>query len=562
MRMIVFTSRNWSSLPNELKVNVSVFFAYLFSLTINLQFIIRGGFKTLPGDRYDGMIGAAVLEHWYQVFRGSASWANPGWQYPYDRVIAHGDASFLNGVLYSPFRLIGIDPFLSQVFANSTMQSIGFFSFYVFARKICKFGVGLSSVGSILFTINNAMTIHSSRFNLASFALIPLFLMISVKTYRSIKIAKSRMWILWVGLSGLLYGSIALTCFYIFFFSHYFLLIFALILIPFYLDRRKWFDLINSIRESAFRISIWAVFLFSSLIPFIYLYFPKSQEVGVRSFGQVSLNAVKPIDLLQQGTDNFLWGNLYNRYFIPLVDPKYTNSGEYYNLGISPLIFFILISLIFLFFKKESTFEGAIYFKGLLLAVFVSWFSIIQFQGMTFWVIPFHLIPGAKALNAIGTLQLVLVFPVLLLVCYKLKKSFLTKSSFALISLVLILGELNHPYLNFDREQEIARLDVVKAPPQFCKVFFVTGYPEQKSIPGWNESINTIYPHNVVAMMLSAKFQLPTINGFASFNAPDWNFAFTDPQTYIENVNFYLNTHKITGVCKTDLVTGTWSQVP
>jgi hypothetical protein len=534
--------------------------SYLFSIAVNMHFVLRGNFTTLPGDRFDGMIGTAVLEHWYQVFKGNASWSSPGWHFPYDRVIAHGDASFLNAVLYSPFRVFGLDPFISQYFATTLLQTIGFFSFFWFALEYCKFDLKISLLGSILFTINNAMTIHTNRYNLATFALIPLFLIINIKTLRAMREKTSKRWISWVILSSVLYGSWAITCFYVFFFMHYFFLIFTFVLVFAYRKKITATEIKKNVNGIRLRLFSWFFTLLSSLGPFVYLYFPKSQEVGVRSFSQVSKNAVNPIDFMQMGVDNFLWGNFYNKFFIPLFQNEYTASGEYYNLGISPIAFILIISLLGLLIKRKSYGKEVNLVGAVLVTILVSWFSIMRFGNFTPYIIPFYVLPGAKALNAIMLLQLVLIFPVLLLVCYKVAKSFSTRSAFLIVSLILVIGEFNRPYLNFHRTEESARIEVVKAPPVNCKSFFVSGYPDQADIPGWGEWINSTYPHNVVAMMLSVKHQIPTINGFASFNPPDWNLSYVDRETYLKNVAFYINTHNLTQVCEVNLVDGNWSQ--
>ena len=546
--------------PNRLNLHLTIATTYLFSIAVNMQFVFRGNFTILPGDRYDGMISIALAEHWHQVFMGNASWSSPGWYFPYGRVVAQGEGAFLNGVLYSPFRVVGFDPFISQFFATTLLQTIGFFSFYWFARRYCHFALKISLLGSLLFTINNAMTTHSSRNTLATFALIPLFLIINIKTYNAIRTIATKKWIPWVTLSAFLYGSWAITSFYIFFFMHYFVFICALLLIFTCRKRIKFSEIRKSLNGIRHRLLIWFFALMSSLGPFVYLYLPKSREVGVRSFSQVSQNAVNPIDVMQLGANNFLWGNFYNKYFIPIFQNEYTVRSEYYNLGVSPIVLVLILSLLTLLNKKKSNSKDSFVVVVVLVAVLISWFSIMRIGSFTPYVIPYYILPGAKALNAIMILQLVLVFPILLLVCYKVAKSLSTRSAFLIVSLILVIGEFNHPYLNFDRAQESARINVVKTPPSNCETFFVSSYPDQGSITGWSEWINATYPHNVVAMMLSVKYQVPTINGFTSFTPPDWNFAYYDRDAYLKNIREYIKTHRLTGVCEVNLVSGKWEK--
>jgi hypothetical protein len=210
--------------------------------------------------------------------------------------------------------------------------------------------------------------------------------------------------------------------------------------------------------------------------------------------------------------------------------------------------------------KKKPNSKVSTLFAVVLVAVLISWISIMRFGNVTPYVIPYYVVPGAKALNAIMILQFVLIFPILLLVCFKVAKSLNTRSAFLIVSFILVVGEFNRPYLNFNRSQELARIDVVKSPPPNCEVFFVSGYPDQANIPGWGEWVNSAYPHNVVAMMLSAKYQVPTINGITSYNPPDWAFSYTDPDTYLKNVSIYIKKHDLTRVCEVDLTTGKWKK--
>ncbi len=540
---------------NKFKSLGTLLICSILSVLINIRFLIENRFSVMPGDRYDGMISAALLEHWFNVFKLNASWTEAGWAYPYEKTIAHGDASLISAILYAPFRLIGFDPFLSSLCSTISLQLIGYFSIYFLSKNKFNLDKSTSVLIAVLFTISNSLTIHSSRFNLLTVALAPLIIILYWNLFDAIRQGKSLKFYLNSLIGSMLVGIWTLSCFYMFFFFHLYLLIITTLLFSFKLTSLRKFYFFA--RSNIQKITIALIMYITSLAPFIYLYLPKSREVGTRTFDQALVNGLNPINLIQMGKDNFLWGNIYNQYFIPLVDANYIPSGEYYNLGLSPLLFFIFTLSIF-FFRKSNDCKSRTFFVASI-AVVISWLFIIRIDGKSLWIIPFLLIPGSKALNAIGTFQVVLLIPVLILAGIFLQKRFGSRSSmFLIIGSLLVIGELNRPYLNLDRKVELARINIVQQPPQDCQSFFVNGYDNQSMISGFPKEINEIYAHNVVAMMISAKYNIPTINGFTSFNVPDWSFQYDSELLYRQNIARYIERHSLLDVCELDLNSGLW----
>lgn len=108
-QMFYFKYLNCSAL---LRMKAAFFLVLCFILCIAIieRYQLSSGFSILSGDRYDAVIVATILEHWFNVIFGSARWAQVGYFYPYENTIAQTDAYFLIGIIYSPFRKIGLDP--------------------------------------------------------------------------------------------------------------------------------------------------------------------------------------------------------------------------------------------------------------------------------------------------------------------------------------------------------------------------------------------------------------------------------------------------------------------
>lgn len=120
--------------------------------------------------------------------------------------------------------------------------------------------------------------------------------------------------------------------------------------------------------------------------------------------------------------------------------------------------------------------------------------------------------------------------------------------------------------LTFDRDMQLRMLAAAGPPPSQCVAFFVVSarpadYPsvaEARAIDvAWGGSgIGNgarRYRHNVDAMMLASYYGRPTINGYASFNPPDWDLARPDAPDYLHRVYSYANRHGLERLCGLDI---------
>src|ERR1700734_2896280 len=74
---------------------------------------IANGFSVLSGDIVDARIEIALLEHWWNTFRGLEGWRRPLYFYPSSTILGYNDGYFIFGVIYSIFRAFGLNPFLA-----------------------------------------------------------------------------------------------------------------------------------------------------------------------------------------------------------------------------------------------------------------------------------------------------------------------------------------------------------------------------------------------------------------------------------------------------------------
>jgi hypothetical protein len=529
-----------------------IFAVLFFCLLIIERYELYNNFSVLPGDAYDAVIMTTILEHWFHVFCGIEKWSYVNYFFPYTNTIAQTDGYFLIGVPYSLFRFLGFDPFLASDLTGLVIKAFGFLGMFLLTRKYFSFTFYWALFIAVLFTLSNGITIHSSRLQLATVAFAPaLFMLIwgAVKALWQNDLPQFRKK---GALSGLFFGAWCLTCFYMAWFFLFFLVTFFILLL-FLGGKQKIIEVKDKILNNYWSIIFVIVLSLFFLLPFISVYLPKSLEVGVRHYGSVRHYTVSLAGILQVGTENFMWGNIYNSI---LATIHYVPSGgEYYNTGVPFILFFVfLCSCIYIIKTKENLVDLALVF-----ATLITWIFIINIAHHSAWFFIYHLFPGAKALNVISAYQFFLVFPVIIIAVRYLSTQHIVTPILFLLCALMIVEEINHPYLSLDRKVELNKLLLPNGlPPKICKVFYVSGWAEQTSN---GDGVMSIYPHNVTAMMIAERIHIPTINGVASFSPPDWNFSNPNNVDYDARILTYAKKHGITDLCKLDLNNKRWSIV-
>ncbi len=553
---------------------ILIFIALILCLLTLERYQILNHFLFLPSDNaYDAVIQAALLEHWFHVFVAHDSWSDVHYYYPYRDTIAQTDAYFLVGMAYWPFRALNFNPFISAELAGLLIKSIGFLSFYFLCRKIFKFEFYWALLGAVIFTLSNNMTIHSSRLELDTVALAPLLSLLIWNSVCALKQDKPYYFCIWGLLAGLLLGGWCMTCFYMAWFFLFFSLAFSLVFLlmlfamPKTQFRKTKFTLQNIFLEHWGLIIFIVVCALVFLSPFVFTFYPKTLETGVRSYAEIS-HSLTISGIFEVGDNNLLHA-LFNHFFYPSDRPLLPTDlhyREYYDTGLPLLLllFFLAGCIKVLCCKKQLKLLSITAITTL-----ITWPLILNFEGHSAWFFVYSFIPGAQALRVIEAYQIFLAFPVIIIAIYFLSNLFnnpIFKSKnlkFLLlisISAYLILEELNHPYLLLDRKTELLRDQLPLQPPKICQAFYVSGWKDQGKMSTMTGCSSASYAHNVTAIMLAQETHIPTVNGIASFNLPGWNFANPNRPDYDTRILAYAKRFHITkGLCRLDLNTKQWS---
>lgn len=549
--MKIFNINAWNEPSRYQRVFLTSVFLIL-CLAVLTRYQLLNGFTLLFGERYDNVITTTILEHWFHFFSGEAIWSEVNYFFPYTLTIAQTDALFLNGLAYLPFRIIGLDQFISAEISGLVIKSIGFVGTYLLCRKVFSFSFYWALLAAILFTLSNGMTVHSSRLQLATVAFSPIMAMLLWSTFRAFldgNLVKFRR----TGLmAGVFFGAWCLTCFYMaWFFTFFFTIFMAVILVR---GGRDDFLILKDRLVAHYGSVVFVVgAALISLIPFMYAFIPKSIEGSIRTYSEAHSFVVPLEGVLQVGYENFLFGKFYNS-ILSYVSPTYSPYGEYYNTGFS-IALFLLFLLGCVKTVKHARQNGTdVILPSLVIATLVTWVLSLNFFGHSAWFFVFHLFPGAKALRIVSAYQIFLALPVIIIAVKYLSTLRLGLTVALIVCVLLVSEEINKPPLGLDRLVELDRISLPHLPPRECRVFYTSGWEGQEGLG----KVEDMYAHNVSAMFLAQIAKIPTINGFASFNPPDWNFANPNKSDYDERIFYYARKHGITGLCKLDLNSKQW----
>ena len=510
---------------------------------------LLGGFTLLLGDRHDGVIELAILEHWRNVLRGAEAWNRTAYFWPVPGTLGYNDGYLAFGLLHALFRGLGADPFLSGELVNMTLRGLGFLGAHWLARRVFGLGLGWALLAAALFTLSNNLAIRASHAQLFCVSLAPGLAVPLVAAWRALLAGQRAALLGW--------GAAFLAGFAVWLLSGFYMAWYFVFLAGATLG--CWLALAGA--EA--RLALWRALRAQALplaallalagvlnLPFLLVYLPKAAETGMHGWAMVRQNTLSPLDIVNVGERNLLWGGLV-RLLKALFRPEMPFWSE--QMTGFPL------ALLTLFGAALWRPAGGVWLRALALASALTWLLTLQVGGYSPWWLVYQVVPGAKAARVVARYQLFLALPVTLLAVAWLAAHAGKASRLVLCALVaLLLAEQLNAYAPtfLDRPLELARLRAVPPPPTECRSFFVTAARTESR---FGEEVANVYNHNTEAMLVAEVTGLPTINGISTFNPPLWPDGLPGEPAYAAAVQRYAAAHGLQGLCGLDLRRFAWS---
>lgn len=533
-------------------VTAGIFFLGIGALSIYLFFFrqFNTHFTLLFGDQFDAVIEAVLVSHWYHVLQFTQGWNQPLYFYPHHDVLGYNDAYFLYGLIASIYRVLGYNLFISQELMHITVKVIGFISMAVLLRRIIPGKTFINVMSATLFTlcINSSNQAYHGQLFLVAFA--PMLTLLLIGMIEAIKNASmTRVYIYGIA-SALFYDALLITGFYMAWFYGLCLIIFviAYALVGF-TDFKTIFRCATQCK-TALVASLFVFIMFA--LPFLSIYLPKLRETGGQTYADQIFYSLHLADILNFGTGSIVWGKLFAG--IARAYPTLWRPGEY-RVGFTPDV--IVILLLAVTASLTSWRERAIaWHKALALTILIGLVLPISIGNHSLWYFLDLMVPGAHGLRVIARLYIFLAFPATLLISLFLGSVWdrfpRARMLVAALSILMCVSQINLAApTNLNVPNEMALIRSAVHPPRSCRSFFVVHPVDGKGSD--QESLS----RNVQAMILADFFELPTLDGQATF-IPS-NLAFGQRPRALFGMRRYLIENKVTNACEYDIEGRKWT---
>jgi hypothetical protein len=544
----------------------ALWIAYLAAMLIFFRVPIASGFDLGFGERGDALIEMTILEHWRNVWSGVSSWNSGFYFHPYGGTLGYNDGYVLYGIVYSLWRLLA-DPFQADTLNILTFKTIGFFAAYALVARSLRWGRGAAILVALLWTIASNIHLQAVHAQLQSVALLPLAMILAVGCVRAegegrTGAARVRA----VALAALV-AAWLMTSYYMAWFTIFSVCLFLLCW-GVMTGQARPAAAFALVRRHAGTIAAGVAAFAVLILPFLIVYLPKMRETGGEGLEDMLGYLVTPvIDMVNVGPGNYVWGWLFAplhallHHLLPDDPnlPRRVLGGEHEaGFPLAMVALLLVAAWRIVVRRRVGAGEAPVTLRAFTLAMMVAWLLTLQFWYASPWLLVFELVPGAKGLRTVSRYQLWLTLPFLLIIVagWRAQAARLRGERPAwLAAIVALLVAENlgaETPAQLSRTEQRAALSDIPPPPRDCRVFYVTA--SRVTEPLYiSEELHKLYPHNVDGMFLAELWRVPTINGFSTFNPPDWNFGDPMAADYDARVRVYVGRHGLRDVCRLDM---------
>lgn len=570
------------SLLGKARSCFAVLFAYVIAMLVFFRVPILSGFDLGFGERGDGIIEISILEHWRNVLAGASPWHTGFYFYPYTGTLGYNDGYALYGLVYAFWRLFA-DPFHADTLNILTFKTIGFIFAYLLVARTLRWGRSAAWLVALLWTVASNISLQAVHAQLQSVALLPVAMMLAITAVRAERDgcrSKAR----WhaVALAALM-AAWLMTSYYMAWFTIFSACLLTLCWLVLTGHWRP-ATLLDLLRRHGATLACGFGAFAVLILPFLATYLPKIRETGGKSYEEMLGYLVTPlIDMINVGPDNYLWGWIFRPLFALVHavlpdDPALPRRvlGFEHEAGLPLITCVLVVTAAWRIIVRRCATEGdgatagaaSVELRAFAWAMMIAWALTLQFWIASPWGLVFEFVPGAKGLRVVSRYQLWLVLPFLLLAvaAWRDRATWLARSRPGLAAILLLLLVVENlgseTAAQLDRTDNRAALWGIPRPPAGCTNFYVAA--SRRGEPLYlNRYMNDRYPHNVDAMLLAERWRVPTINGFSTFNPPDWNFGEPWAADYDERVFAYARRHHLHGLCRLDVHRADpWSRIP
>ena len=525
-------------------------------------------FDTFPGDRGDARLVAYLMEHWYRVFQGLASWRSPAMFYPVEGAIGYADLVFGYGVVYSVFRTVGLGIFEAAELTIILFNFLNYLVCFILLNKVLRFNLFAAIAGAAFFAFNSPKLVQMGHSQLQPIWFLPLAIIGIVLLVQKRETLTQKQAFGLIALSALSLALQLLTGFYPGWFFIFWSALFLIVALLFTQTRNLVFDVVKRFWPAM--VCGVALFLVA-LIPFVLAYLPIFKSAGARSYKETLVLIPVGWSLLMMGHRNYLWGTLTSA----LNADQSISAETHIGIGLVPtlawaaLVVFALTYLcgplrIFALsaLKTDPTRRPQRYAEGrrenlLLLSQLIIATCLVYLLGLRYWndfspwQFVYAYVPGGQVVRAVARYALMLALPMSIAFAFLIDRISRRTHSRVLLVVLFVLTA-------FGIEEQFARKEgsggfsisaenrylnrLARSLPDNCSSFYVGLDPP---------ALHPQLEYQLDAMHVSVMRGVPTLNGYSgSLPANFGLYEVEDPQ-YENNVKQWIDDHRINGnICR------------
>ena len=526
---------------------------------------ILSNFDQAFGDRGDARFVVFLHEHVYRCLLGHGEFLSPPFFFDQAKTLGYSEVFLLDQFLYTPLRLLGVEPLLALSWVVILLSPIGFTFLYLFLRRL-GISATIASLAALIFTFSNNLYLKSGHLQHFAVYYVPVVVYCAAMAVGELH-RRPRQAYLMGGFAGALCGLLFSTSYYIAWFFGLALLIFTPVAAC-----NSWSELRDWWRKQPARVLglglASGIGFLAALAIFFSIYASVLADGLARSFGEYLYFAPRPYDVVNVGAENLVWSRLIQA--LHLIDDDHLNNGERW-VALTPTVQALLLaSMIFAFRPGFWPAEGSLRVHRALVvgstAVCILLFLLVVSVGRySVFYILYAIVPGANAIrasyrcmivaNLFAVTAIALTFDRVISFSSAEARQLLPRGGVAALTGLLLLAaieqvNLAHP-AGLSRRLEHQYFSAVAPAPRDCQSFYVA--PEQNA---------TEFEVQLDAMMVAMMEHVPTLNGYSGFIPKGWDFYDTKAADYEQHALRWAAKRGIThGLCRLDIKSGTWTLV-
>jgi hypothetical protein len=555
------TRRSRRISPQTRRDTLIVAFAWLLGAGVFFRDQWTSGFNRVLGNDGDPRLIVYLNEQWFLVLKGEQPWRSPPFFYPVKGLLGYTDTFFLYQIFFAPFRVLGAEPFLAFQLTLISLSLLGFVSFVIFTRLAFRAPILIAVIGALVFTFANNLFEHVGSPQLFGIDFVPPIALLALLAWRT-RNTRPIVSVFLGTIVGLATALLLFSTYYVAWFSMFSAGLIQLLMFLF-TPRVMATQLVMALR-TGWRSFLGAIVGFAvGIVPFLVTYVPVIRQQGGRNYAITQAYAARWNDVINIGTGNLVWNNLFQHWW------TLPSTGPYeVSYAVTPVLFLTVVSGGAVTFwrllrhKTPLTLMLRVTLALCLTSVLLAVLPIDTSSGSA-WILIWHL-PGADAIRATDRIQIAsnLVTALALIALAtdavrhwnRLRHSTPLLCMGLLLLCVVVAEQVNTTAVSgLRRSAQIAFLHSVPAPPAGCTSFYVTD-SVNKQLP--------YYQYQTDAMLISQRIALPTLNGYSGDEPPGWGLNFPGSPVYVTFVQQWIETHGLTGVCNLDLAHMSWSSQP